>query len=232
MKPMKQVGLVFGALGALGLAGLGGLALGCNGLLGIQSATVGDLDAGAPVEAGVSCAYYCQTITQNCTGADDTEYQGDLNLCLTMCNALPSDTGFLTDTSGNTLGCRIHYAQLAASDPGTNCRFAGPLGGGQCGAKSDACTNFCALDVPYCLSVKTPAYLTQNDCTTQCLTGGDAGTGYLFVTDGGANTQGVDLPDGTNTLNCRFYHLENAYPSADRGHTHCPHTMPISATCY
>jgi hypothetical protein len=52
------------------------------------------------------------------------------------------------------------------------------------------------------------------------------------VTDGGANTQGVDLPDGTNTLNCRFYHLENAYPSVSRGQTHCPHTMPISATCY
>jgi hypothetical protein len=202
----------------------------CNGLLGIQSATLGDIDSGAPVEAGVTCAYYCQTITDNCTGTDNSEYQGSLDLCLQMCADLPSDTGFLTDTSGNTLGCRVHYAQLAASDPTTNCRLAGPLGGGQCGMLPDACNNFCSLDVPYCASVPRPSYVSVAACNSACVTGaGDAG-GFAFVTDGG--TTGADLPEGTNTLNCRFYHLENAWPTKAKGVTHCPHTMPISATCF
>ena len=235
MKRMKRSGLFFGIVGSAALVVLAASAVACNGLLGIQSATLGEgLDAGPPAEAGVTCPYYCQTITTNCAGNDNQEYQGDMQLCLDMCNNLGLDQGFLSDKSGNTLGCRVHYAQLAASDPTTNCRFAGPLGGGQCGSKTDACGNFCQLDVTYCASsqVNTPSYLSMADCNNSCLvTGstGDGGTGYVFTTDGGST--GVDLPDGTNTLNCRYYHLENAYPSVARGKLHCPHTMPISGPC-
>jgi hypothetical protein len=213
-------------------------AMGCNGLLGIQSATLGEGTDGGLVEAGpvqVTCASYCQLMTTNCSTDTDTEYQQDptMSLCLSMCNSLALDQGLLTDTNVNTLGCRVHYAQAAASDPLTNCRFAGPLGGGMCGTKTDACNNFCQLDVPYCMQVPAPSYMSMTDCTNSCLTGGstgDAGTGFVFTTDGGST--GVDLPDGTNTLNCRFYHLENAWPSMARGKIHCPHTMPISATCH
>jgi hypothetical protein len=232
---------MLGTLAAAGAA-LGVMAgvTGCNGLLGIQSATLGEgNDAGPPIEAGppqATCASYCQLMTVNCSTGQDTEYQQDptMQLCLSMCNDLALDTGLLTDTNVNTLGCRVHYAALAASDPTTNCRFAGPLGGGMCGTKTDACNNFCQLDVPYCMQspVSSPSYASMSDCTSSCLVGGstgNAGTGFVFTTDGGST--GVDLPDGTNTLNCRFYHLENGWPSAARGKIHCPHTMPISATC-
>ncbi len=226
--------LFFGVLGLGTAAALAAVTVACNGLLGIQSATVGDVDAGAPIEAGVNCPYYCQTITQNCSSATDTEYQQDstMTLCLDMCNQLELDQGTLGDTSANTLGCRIHYAQLASSDPTTNCRFAGPLGGGVCGSKTDACGNFCQLDVPYCAGLHTPSYASVDACNQSCLvTGraGDGGTGYVFTTDGGST--GVDLPEGTDTLNCRYYHLENAWPSKARGVLHCPHTMPNSGPC-
>ncbi len=225
---MKHV-VWLGAVGTVAAVGLALAAVACNGVLGIQSASLAEV-----VPPGVNCAYYCQTITQNCSSETDTEYQQDpsMQLCLNMCNNLALDQGTISDTSDNTLGCRVHYAQLAASDPTTNCRFAGPLGGGVCGTKTDACGNFCQLDVAYCAGIHTPSYMSVADCNNSCLvtgTTGDGGTGYVFTTDGGST--GVDLPDGTNTLNCRYYHLENAYPSTERGKLHCPHTMPISGPC-
>ncbi len=225
---MKYVGIFLGSLAFVALAAG---AVACNGLLGIGSATVGEGSDAGPVEAGVSCSYYCQTITQNCSSASAQEFQGSIDLCNSMCNTLLLDEGSITDTSGNTLGCRINFAQQAATaDNAVNCRNAGFLGGGVCGVQSDACNNFCQLDVPYCQSkaVSAPSYVSPADCNSHCLGDGGVG-GFVFTTDGGST--GVDLPEGTNTLNCRFYHLENAWPSPARGKVHCPHTMPVSATC-
>ncbi len=228
MRSMKHVGVLFGTVAALALGALAIVTAACNGLLGISSAT-------SEVPPGVNCPYYCQTINQNCTSSSAQEFQGSTDLCNSMCNAAVLDTGDIGDTQVNTLGCRINYAQKAATaDNAVNCRNAGILGGGVCGAQSDACNNFCQLDVPYCMTI-APSYASVGECNAQCL--GDGGVdggvgGFVFVTDGGGGTMGVDLPDGTNTLNCRFYHLENAWPSSDRGKVHCPHTMPVSATCH
>lgn len=227
---MNRVGLFFGVAGTVGVA-VGALA--CNGLLGIGSATVGDIGDAGLVEAGVNCTYYCELMMQNCTGPS-AEYQGDIGLCMNMCNNLSLDNGSILQSNDNTLGCRIFYAQSAGtSNAAVNCRAAGPLGGGVCGDKTTACTNFCSLDVPYCAGIGRPSYTSTGDCSTQCLSG-DAGvgpgSGFVFTTDGGST--GTDLPDSTNTLNCRFYHLENAYPNKTRGLVHCPHTQPVSATCF
>jgi hypothetical protein len=225
---MKHVGVFFGTVAALALAAVAAGTAACNGLLGISSASTG-------IEPGVNCSYYCQTINQNCTGADNTEYQGSNDLCMSMCGQLPSDMGTIDDTQGDTLGCRINYAQKAGvSDPASNCRKAGPLGGGVCGVKSEACNDFCQLDVPYCMSQGYPSYVSPTDCMNHCTTSGDSDSGtfvagYTLLTDGGAT--GVDLASGGDSLNCRFYHLENAWPSKGTAETHCPHTMPISATC-
>src|ERR1700722_1492620 len=121
---MKYVGLVFGTVCALALGALAVGASACNGLLGIGTATVGEGSEGG-VAPAITCAYYCQEITNNCTSNDSLEYQGSQALCECMCNNFAFDNGTLADTTGNTLGCRIPYAQLAPSDPTTNCRFAG-----------------------------------------------------------------------------------------------------------
>ena len=223
---MKLVALSLGAAALVATLAAGLVA--CNGVLGIGTATVAD-DAGeAP--RGLTCAYYCQTINQNCTG-NNAEYLIDPQTnCTTMCNNLALDQGATIGPSNDdTLRCRIHYAEEAASDPGTNCRFAGALGGGRCGTAS--CQEFCQLDLGYCSSaaVNVPAYTDTNACVSDCTTGGvDAGLdgGYVML------TTGVDLPASGNSLNCRFYHLQNALPSVARAQTHCPHTMPVSATCF
>lgn len=221
---MKRIAIALGSC-LVAIAALTGGLVACNGVLGISSANLGDT-----TEAGVTCEYYCHEMSLFCSGAD-TEYQDNQALCLSMCQNLQLDQGTISPSNDNTLGCRIAYAQAAGKgDPGTNCRYAGPLGGGRCGDKSTACSNFCSLDIPYCQSIGKPQYASETECNAICtgVGAGDAGAGYSFVTSG----TGTDLPDGTNTLNCRFYHLENAYPSKQAGIAHCPHTAPVSAVCF
>lgn len=214
---------------------------GCNGLLGIGAASMEAEDAGGeggtvviPPRA-LSCAYYCATMVTNCTQAN-AEYLGSedpVTLCMSMCPVL--DVGAAIGPSNDdTLGCRINYAELAQGDPATNCRFAGPGGGGKCG--TDPCSIFCALDVQYCnsSSISTPdkyPYASSSDCLAACNGGGadggaDGGAGYPYL------TTGPDLLDSTNTLNCRFWHLENAYGSMTSGAFHCPHTALVSTMCF
>ena len=210
-------------------AAVAGMAVGCNGLLGIGAASMEADEGGSPVPTSLTCQYYCQTIVQNCTEAN-AEFLGSedpTQLCMSMCPAFDVGTS-IAATNDDTLGCRIYYAEQAGSDPQTNCRFAGVMGGGRCG--SDACELFCSLDVNYCNNapVNTPAYPAtasvsgQQVCLAACA--GDGGYPYLTVDAG-------DLLDTTNTLNCRFWHLENANGSAILGKLHCPHTEQMSALC-
>lgn len=223
---------------AAGAAFVGALA-GCNGVLGIGAASLepdeggtsdGGTTEGGPVVRGLTCDYYCQTIVQNCTGPY-AEYVGSedaMALCQAMCPVLDQGT---TNTIGpsndDSLGCRIYYAEQAATDPATNCRNAGMLGGGVCG--SDACQIFCELDVQYCATVNAVQYATVNDCISSCT--GDAGFPYDVPPPGDAGCQGYDLLDCTNTVNCRFWHLQNAYGSSKNGLFHCPHTANPSPVC-
>jgi hypothetical protein len=217
---MKRV-LVF--VGVMGTAALAAGAVACNSLLGIGAASQQD-----EVEAGLTCAYYCQEINQNCSGANAEYILGD---CMTMCQTLGFDQGdTIRASNDDTLGCRIFYAEQAAmGDNANNCRFASAMGGGRCG--NAACQHFCALDVPYCgTTIKSPAYASPAECLSDCLPDDAGKGGYVLTTDGGST--GTDLPDGTNTLNCRFYHLENAWPDQSHGITHCPHTAKNSPTCF
>ncbi|HEY3820989.1 MAG TPA: hypothetical protein VGL81_27685 [Polyangiaceae bacterium] len=211
---------------------------GCNGLLGIGAASMESEDGGtdgAPVvpTRALSCAYYCATIVTNCTQAN-AEFVGSEDsqtLCNTMCPAF--DTGSAIGPSNdNTLACRIYYAEQAQSDPTTNCRFAGVGGGGKCG--TDPCSTFCALDTQYCntAAISTPdsyPFASTTDCQTACTGSPDAGAdsgGFPYL------TTGQDLLDDTNTLNCRLWHLENAYGSTANGKFHCPHTQQVSSMCF
>jgi hypothetical protein len=218
-------------LGCGAAAVVAAVLVGCNGLLGIGAASMEVADAGG--EGGVviparanSCAYYCATMVTNCTQAN-AEYLGSedsVALCMTMCPAV--DVGAAIGPSNDdTLGCRIYYAEQAQSDPATNCRFGGIAGGGKCG--TDPCSVFCALDLQYCNNapVNKPAYTATPDCLAACGGSADGGSGYPYL------SPGPHLLDDTDTLNCRLWHLENAYGSMTNGQFHCPHTALVSSMC-
>ncbi|MCX4244509.1 hypothetical protein [Paraliomyxa miuraensis] len=79
-------------------------------------------------EDAPTCDLYCTRYFGNCT--DDLNLWVDMDECLTECATwYPGTT---TDDSGNTIGCRAYYANLAAGDPDTHCPNAGPGGGEAC----------------------------------------------------------------------------------------------------
>ena len=223
---MKRWALFSLALGACAVAGA---VTACNGVLGIDSATVdpalgvadgGGSDAGSDGAIPQTCDFYCATIQQNCMGTDQ-EYT-DTPTCLAMCAIF--DPGFATDTMQNSLGCRIYHSMAAAGEPDVHCRHAGPTGGGTCGA--DPCQAFCELDTAFCGSI---AYSGAIACAATCDMGADAGYAYLTTGDAGD----ISLQAG-DTLNCRIYHLEAAFNPANQPAAmtyHCPHTGQVSATC-
>jgi hypothetical protein len=200
------------------VAGLGGaLAAGsaCNAVLGISAASVedGGTDAGTPCEA------YCTAVVKSCPNA---EYN-DVPTCLALCGAL--DLGQPTDTNKDSVGCRAHYAALSASDP-SNCRAAGPLGGGVCG--SSVCANFCQLDTYACTGDNAQFDGGEVGCEAEC-----AALFPTYLIDAGND---LALSDG-NTLNCRIWHLQAAVApggGAAMLAEHCPHTgIPSqSAFCH
>jgi len=72
---------------------------------------------GAGVCGGV-CDWYCNLTLANCTGGNVIFTNKEA--CMMACGGLAT-TGTDGDTSGNTVQCRIHYADLAAADAATNC---------------------------------------------------------------------------------------------------------------
>jgi hypothetical protein len=223
-------------LGCGAAMAMGAALVACNGLLGIGAASMEPEDGGGaeggPVvvpQRGVTCDYYCAEMVNNCTQAN-AEYLGSedpLTLCKTMCPAIDVSAS-IGASNDDTLGCRIFYAEQAKSDPNTNCRYAGPGGGGKCG--TDPCSVFCELDTQYCntSSISTPdkyPFASPQACLSACAGGADGGGGFPYL------TTGPDLLDNTDTLNCRLWHLENAYGSTTNGAFHCPHTQVMSSMC-
>ena len=144
------------------------------------------------------------------------------DVCMAMCATF--DTGKLGDTTGDSRGCRLTYAQ-AASDPATYCQKAGPLGGGGC---AEPCNSFCNLDDVLCAQAGVIVYEGGiAECEQAC-----KGFTYLLTVDAGGTVGDVALST-MDTLNCRLYHLESAYDPTNPKSTnyHCPHTAPVSATC-
>ena len=128
------------------------------------------------------------------------------------------DPGTLADMGGATLGCHLYHGGMpAASDPGTHCPHAGPLGGGACGAD---CDNFCEIAVAVCSTQATPPYADVAECKTACIDFVDTATvPYSAKVSSG------------NSLACRMYHLSVAASSSANAEVHCPHVAATSSTC-
>lgn len=194
-----------------------------------DSGTTTTIDGPPPVTQ--DCATYCNEITTNCTGAN-AQY-ADAAHCMATCTSFPMGTA--SDTTGNTLGCRIYHAGAPSMmTPATHCIHAGPGGDktsaaapGTCG---DACTSFCTLDIKVCGSTDapltgiTPAFQNMGACMTAC------GTFEKTTAYSSTSTSG-------NNLACRLYHATNAAVFSAMGNaattsTHCGHTAsPATGQC-
>jgi hypothetical protein len=147
-----------------------------------------------------SCADYCDTVTANCTLANN-QWPADPPTCPTACEGLLAKKGWasgtLADTSGNTLGCRIYHAGAAKDAPAVHCTHAGPFGGDVCGSY---CDNYCDL-----MGAACPAEYADNAaCQTAC----------------GAFAAGTPGDTTGDTMQCRLYHASVAVGEPV---THCPH---------
>ena len=118
--------------------------------------------------------------------------------------------GTIGDTSGNTLGCRYHYALFAANASALNCEPAGPSGGSECGA--DPCDQYCTIMTAQCPT----AYASRDECMQTCAT---------FATDSRSYGEGV------TTGNTKYCHLTHAVLAAYEPLTHCTDAGPSSTPC-
>lgn len=109
----------------------------------------------------LDCSSYCREIQANCT-ARNAQYS-DVEHCAAACASFAIEGGKITDTSGNTLGCRIFYASgPARTTPESSCAAAGPVGDqisaappGTCSG-GNVCTSFCALQIRACGAQDAP----------------------------------------------------------------------------
>jgi hypothetical protein len=187
----------------------------------------------------LTCANYCALMAQYCgpsAQGDNTEYlQSSLtpgtDVCPQFCQVFevsgevlvpatePSDT--------NTLNCRVWHANAARQGSAhVHCAHAGPLGGDVCDDNNDdPCTSFCALDLALCTG-SNQAYANKDDCLSACRPNPDAGyAGFPYVlstTDPEVTDLAPVFQSGSNTLNCRMYHLENFVRTGEA--MHCSHT--------
>jgi hypothetical protein len=121
---------------------------------------------GAATPAGPpTCADYCALIQTACA-ADHQQYS-DGDDCMASCLAFP--VGDATDTSGDTLGCRLSFARTAgksAAMAAVHCPHAGPGGHGSCG---DDCGGYCDIAMMYCTEAnQAKLYGTRAECLADC----------------------------------------------------------------
>ena len=184
-------------------------------------AGAGATGAGGSGAAGASgmptCAAYCAAIQAACTTSN--QQYGDLDTCMTSCAAFPVGAG--ADTSGDTLGCRIHYTAMAAASAtaaAASCTKAGPGGDGACGTN---CDGYCDLVMMYCTAANSAMiYDDRAACMADCAT---HGTDAKFTTGDPGRT------DMGNEVACQLYHAVMGSQAPDE---HCPGDLALTAlTC-
>lgn len=175
----------------------------------------------------LDCPTYCTQIQRNCTGPN-AQYP-DQDQCTHACASF-AVTGMVTDTAGNTLGCRINYAVAASTMATAHCPHAGPAGdlitaaGPAFCSGGDACTSFCTLEILACGSQVAPLdgdpkdstgnhiyqYVNQANCVSLCH-GWDKTHAYSTMAMG-------------NSLACRLSAAVTASISVDSAKVFCAYT--------
>lgn len=202
----------------------------------------GTIDAGrdtatdTPIDMtplSLDCTTYCTQIQNHCTGTylQYPKVEPSLQPCMDICASFDVGTSKVTDTTGNTLGCRINHAAAAATTPTDECPRAGPVGSlltvnmaEYCGS-SDACLTFCTLEITACGSVADPLpndprdasgnllfqYQNLNNCMTLCDADFDKRPSYSAMATG-------------DSLACRLAAAVTARISLDSAKVHCRDT--------
>jgi hypothetical protein len=169
----------------------------------------------------LTCDAYCAEVMTNCTGAN-AQFT-DMATCMGTCAGYPA--GALTDTSGNTLGCRLYHGGAPSqATPAMHCPHAGITGGDKdptdtnAGACGEACDSFCSVALKVCTGANSQ-YADMAACMAECKT---------FKADAADfNTSDTS----TNDYGCRAYHLTAAAKDAAAAATHCPHIKASSSVC-
>jgi hypothetical protein len=197
----------------------------------------GDAAVDTPIDMAplaLDCPTYCTEILQHCTDANlqypAMDPSSTADPCTRACASFDITTGKTTDTTGNTLGCRINHAAAAATMPALECPRAGPAGDaispapGFCSG-GDICKSFCALEIMACGSLDVPLlgnprdasnsplyqYQNMNDCMDQCQTSFDKHHSYSTTAVG-------------DSLACRLSAAVTAAISLDKAKVFCAYT--------
>ncbi len=167
----------------------------------------------------VDCATYCAEVLEACGDRERTNQFYSEEECSAYCSALGWETGAATDTSGNTLGCRLNHATMAATESDeakklSLCEAAGPSGGGVCG---EWCDVLCSGTTKTCTG-QNAAYADEDDCRDECAKFPDSPNGTLGYA--------VANYFYYNTVQCRLRHLRSVIEHS--ASVHCPHTSAES----
>jgi len=164
----------------------------------------------AVAHAQLDCNNYCNTFFSHCNSTiTGISWYSSVAECNQVCQAFPQ--GNLTDTGGNTLGCRLYHAGAPAVANSTlHCPHASPSGGLVCG---DYCDAYCSIGLFHCSAasgwplMESGLFNDQTDCHSVCSTAYAVG----------------DINDisSANTLGCRLYHAQASIFTGDL--THCSH---------
>jgi hypothetical protein len=194
------------------------LVAGCELIIGLEDHTLA-VDGGTTDTDSALCKRYCSRVTTSCKAQELEAYANEEN-CLAVCALLPPGKADASETSRNTVSCRAHFAEEAAThfeEAEEYCPAAAP-GGGSPGMENrcgDNCQAYCQLYGEVCSDV--PNLKEQKNCMDKCRALPDRGS---F----GATTDFM----GGDTIQCRLAHLTAAAvakreANADETKLHCEH---------
>lgn len=166
---------------------------------------------GVCVEPAPTCAGYCAALSVACAG-ENAQFANE-DACLAYCQDWAAlAPGNAADTEGNTVGCRLYHAGVAAQSPqnaAAHCPHAGPAGGSVCGSW---CDNYCDLAAANCTG-EASLFDDAASCQEACA---------AFDADGEAgSTAGA-------SVQCRIYHLgvAGSDPTGGSMEEHCAQGAP------
>jgi hypothetical protein len=193
-----------------------GLQASCESIIGLEDRT--EIRDGGPMpgkQGSALCSSYCSDVLKNCKAPMDA-YKS-MEDCQSMCQELPPGADKPTETKGNTVSCRAHYAKEAGSVERDKvaCPAAAP-GGGSPGVSpscGNACEGYCGLYEKICSDHP------QKDCMNKC----------RAIPDNGGYSASMDYLGG-DTLQCRIAHLNAAAQAKhddldDERNEHCGHAL-------